>query len=332
MGVPRRRPLIVVALLTALVLPAVGPAGAALVQVDVPTDSTAMDARITAEGDARWTITYRVELNTEDRRAAFSDLESDVAANESAYLDRFSDRMTRTVDRAESETGRAMAIENLSVSTETTGVPAEYGLLRYRFRWTNFATVAEDRVRAGDALAGLFLDDDTSLTIGWPAGYERASATPPPTTTGNHSLTWRGPRDFGAGEPRIVLEPADGGLPGLVLAPGVVLVLVAAAGALAWRRRGSSGTAEAGAATAPAGDGEAPQAAAPSDELLSNEERVLRLLEREGGRIKQQAIAERLEWTDAKTSQVIGDLRGADEVETFRIGRENVVTLPDHEL
>lgn len=67
----------------------------------------------------------------------------------------------------------------------------------------------------------------------------------------------------------------------------------------------------------------------PPSELLSNEERVVRLLEQHDGRLKQQQVVQKLDWTDAKTSQVIGDLREEGTVETFRIGRENVVRLPE---
>jgi len=64
-------------------------------------------------------------------------------------------------------------------------------------------------------------------------------------------------------------------------------------------------------------------------ELLSSGERVLWLLEQNGGRMRQQAVAERLDWTAAKTSQVVSDLRENGAIESFRIGRENVLTLPD---
>jgi len=68
------------------------------------------------------------------------------------------------------------------------------------------------------------------------------------------------------------------------------------------------------------------------DELLSNEERVLRLLERRGGRIKQQEVVEALDWTEAKTSQVVSGMREEGTIEGFRLGRENVLTLPDEEI
>jgi hypothetical protein len=67
------------------------------------------------------------------------------------------------------------------------------------------------------------------------------------------------------------------------------------------------------------------------DELLSNEERVVRLLEEHGGRLKQQAVVAELDWTEAKTSQVVSDLRETGDVESFRLGRENVLSLPDAE-
>jgi hypothetical protein len=45
--------------------------------------------------------------------------------------------------------------------------------------------------------------------------------------------------------------------------------------------------------------------------------------------MKQKAVAEQLGWTDAKTSQVTKKLRENDELEGFRLGRENVLSLPE---
>lgn len=66
----------------------------------------------------------------------------------------------------------------------------------------------------------------------------------------------------------------------------------------------------------------------PPPDLLSNEEQVVRLLERNGGRMKQQEIVAELGWTEAKTSQVVTKMREDGELDGFRIGRENVLTLP----
>ncbi|PSQ56703.1 hypothetical protein BRD22_04940, partial [Halobacteriales archaeon SW_8_68_21] len=66
-------------------------------------------------------------------------------------------------------------------------------------------------------------------------------------------------------------------------------------------------------------------------DLLSNEEQVLRLVESKGGRMKQKRVAEELDWTAAKTSQVVTGLRDEGDLDGFRLGRENVLSLPDYD-
>ncbi|WP_226022437.1 helix-turn-helix transcriptional regulator [Halomicrobium salinisoli] len=352
----------VVAAVAALCL-LTAPAGAAglggLAQESVDPDAVVMDVALQEDGDAEWTVTYRVRLADDNETAAFEDLRDDVRANESAYVDRFADRMGGTVAAAENATGREMAVENVSVDAETTALPQEYGVLTYRFRWTNFAAVAGDEIRAGDALGGLFLDGESRLRMSWPEGYERASATPSPDATGEREVAWQGPRDFDADEPRLVVAPGTAATPteavpdesggsAWIVALSALLGLAGVAAVLWANRRygwtdwtlaggdgddGPDDAASSGAEDADGGDAAAAPVSAgddgPPPELLSNEERVLTLLEQHGGRMKQQQVAADLDWTAAKTSQVIGDLRDDDEVETFRIGRENVVTLPD---
>jgi hypothetical protein len=66
-------------------------------------------------------------------------------------------------------------------------------------------------------------------------------------------------------------------------------------------------------------------------DLLSNGEQVLRLVESEGGRMKQKRVAEELDWTAAKTSQVVTGLRDEGDLDGFRLGRENVLSLPEYD-
>jgi uncharacterized membrane protein len=62
--------------------------------------------------------------------------------------------------------------------------------------------------------------------------------------------------------------------------------------------------------------------------LLSDEEQVLSLLEANEGRMRQQAVVAELDWSETKTSEVVGELREAEAVEVYRLGRENVLSLP----
>ncbi|WP_049991373.1 DUF7345 domain-containing protein [Natrinema salifodinae] len=64
-------------------------------------------------------------------------------------------------------------------------------------------------------------------------------------------------------------------------------------------------------------------------ELLSDEERVLRLLRRNNGRMKQASIVKETGWSNAKVSQLLSQMDEDGEIEKLRIGRENLITLPE---
>ncbi|MFB6298553.1 MAG: hypothetical protein ABEH56_08550 [Salinirussus sp.] len=315
-------------------------------QTGIDADTVVLEAALAPDGDATWRVAYRIRLDDRNATDAFESLRADIEANRSGYLDRFGSRLRRTVGAAENATGRRMSVRNLSVEVRRESQPdVSFGVVTYRYEWVRFGTVEGRTVRAGDAVDQFILDSATVLRFTWPANYSRRSSTPAPTTTGTDAVVWRGPRDFDAGEPRLVVVPdstvdgsagtdsrgsGDGsngrGLP-VVIVGLVVLAALAAGGGWLFARRRDAGNAPEDVASDAGGADGAPEQ--PPEELLTNEERVLRLLEGNGGRMKQQAVAEELDWTAAKTSQVVGDLREADELAVFRLGRENVLTLPD---
>ncbi|ELZ18252.1 hypothetical protein C478_01300 [Natrinema thermotolerans DSM 11552] len=73
---------------------------------------------------------------------------------------------------------------------------------------------------------------------------------------------------------------------------------------------------------------EEPVGDAVDPELLSDEERVLRMLKQNGGRMKQASIVSETGWSNAKVSQLLSQMDDDDEIEKLRIGRENLITLP----
>jgi len=382
----------------------------------VDADRTRIRVDLRPDGNATWTVELWTRLENDDDRAAFESLEADVENDSAAFTTDFRDRMVGSVEAASEETGRTMAIEELTVSTRTEGVPGSYGVLAYEFAWLNFSRVDGDRIYAGDAIDGLLLEPDTRLTISWPSDYEPTSMRPEPDERTDTAAVWRGSETlFLTGEPRVEL---DSGSESGSLLPTVALALLGLLllGTIAWlgrsgrlrvpdalgggaARRGDGeagehaggaggGTAGAGAraddsapdattasdeapdaasapdeatgaaeppgdataegpaADAPPADGAGPatddEAAAAGEsadeeddsedlprELLSNEERVLRVLEDHGGRMKQQQVVAELDWTEAKTSQVVTSMREDDQLEVFRIGRENVLALPE---
>ncbi|MFC7135697.1 DUF7345 domain-containing protein [Halobaculum litoreum] len=177
---------------------------------DVAADRVVLRATLRPDGDAEWRIAYRIELTDDNTTAAFESLQTDIRANRSAYVSRFETRMATTVGAAENATGREMAATNFSVSAQRNPFPTstDYGVVAYTFTWEGFAATQGDRLVAGDALAGLFLDSGTVLTVAWPDGYEVRGVAPEADERSETAVTWRGERNFGPDQPRVTVAPA----------------------------------------------------------------------------------------------------------------------------
>ncbi|PGF16153.1 hypothetical protein CP556_08500 [Natrinema sp. CBA1119] len=327
-----------------------------LQQDQIDADEVRMDVALEPDGTAEWTLEFWVRLDDNESTTAFESLQSDIRDDPDNYTQSLADRMDETVGAASNATGREMAADEFGVSTARQSLAREYGVVRYTFRWDGFAAVEGEELRAGDAVEGIYLDDGTRLLLEWPDGYERTSVAPDPDDERENAVIWRGGEtDFVSGEPRVVVTSAGGGTGANAAMIAGIAVVVAGlgAGGIWWYRNRTSGegqtTNEGGSSapgthpeSAPSTGSESATASATTDDaagssataapdpaLLTNEEQVLRLVEENGGRMKQQAVVEELDWTDAKTSKVVSALRDAGELESFRLGRENVLSLPD---
>lgn len=305
-------------------------------------------------GSATWSIEYAYRLDTDNRSAAFEDLRTDIRENRSKHRSAFRSRLEKSVARARNDTGREMEMRGVSVEARRQQIGSDTGLVTFRFRWTNFSRASGSQLVAGDAIDGFIVDERTRLEFAWPEGYESRSVRPaPPDERVETAVAWEGYRNFPSGQPRLTVqeeptataEPSaaertagtdtpDGGTPGrdgesppgalqaILLAAAVVLV-----GSLGWAygRIGGNDT--------PSRGDDEPGTAGPDEDipvdLMSNEERVLYTLREHGGRMKQTALRQELDWAAPKTSKVLGDLKEAESVDVFRLGRKNVVTLPD---
>ena len=66
-------------------------------------------------------------------------------------------------------------------------------------------------------------------------------------------------------------------------------------------------------------------------ELLSDEDHVLQLLEEHGGRMKQVYIVEQTDWSKSKVSMLLSDMEEDGEISKLRVGRENIISLAGEE-
>ncbi|WP_254861773.1 helix-turn-helix transcriptional regulator [Halovivax gelatinilyticus] len=288
---------------------------------------------VAENGTANVVVTYRYELDTNETDEEWETLREDIENRSTAYAAGEHERWNATLQAARNGTEREMSITPVTVAIGEVTTPRTYGTVTYTFSWSGFASVEPKWIGIGDALSQYTLDEGTTLWIRWPEAYELQEISPSPDHDRETGVGWDGEEtDFIDGEPRVeVLErgepvenesddPDDRSLVPFVLAG---LVLLGAAAAIVWWSRRDDQSAP---------SSEQPTRSAPTTpppELLSNEERVLTLLADNGGRMKQQTIVAELGWTEAKTSQVVGELREAGDVEVFRLGRENVLALPE---
>ena len=314
-----------------------------------------MTVSLDADGDATWNVTTTVPIESPSDRRAFEELATEFRRGEgpgpSATLFR------RAAAAASQETGREMQIKNV----ERTAIPGNAtGRLTLTFTWTNFARTPVDRVVVGDAFNttnGTWLPGLTAsqtLIIRSPPDYGVESA--PPVGIQNGVVRLEGPATFEPGYLSITYEhsgpldqdPSGWFDLGLLPLAGLALLALAilASGIYLWRRRetpagpgpittepnGGEPDGETAPESAPVTDGTAGAAGAVDEELLSDEERVERLLAQNGGRMKQADIVSETGWSNAKVSQLLSSMAEADRVNKLRIGRENLISLPDEDI
>jgi hypothetical protein len=324
---------------------------------------------VQSDGDARWRVSTTFDLATEAERQEFRSLASAFESGETSALGL--DAFRRASREASVATGRDMTVSLVERRSSPDAVVENgTGRLTVVFTWTNFGQVDGDRLRLDDVfLAGPDkstwmpgLDDGDSLIIRGPEGYGVADSNAAPQYRDNRpTLQWFGPAEFdantlaaaftGQGTP----TPTPGGPQPSVpwplvftvgLGGGVVAVYLLA------RHRNGDGDGV-GLPSPPTGNGDddgpatgaqtaagsgqtagadATDAAAIDEDLLSDEERVERLLERNGGRMKQASIVKETGWSNAKVSQLLSSMEAEGRIDKLRIGRENLISFPEEDV
>ena len=296
-------------------------------------DNTITRIVVHENGSATWTLQIRTRLETDENESDYRAFQERFRENESRYLDDFRASITGIVGNAREVTDREMEATGFRAETSIQSIPRRWGVVTFEFRWDGFAATDGDALRVGDVFqGGLFIAEGDSLEVVAPGGHRIESADPAPDESSDGVVTWSGREDFADGRPQVVIAPTGtagaGSPPWQAIAIGAALLGLAAVAALGYRRFGG----RSGGAAATAGDDGAGGGAAgeSNDEpLLADEDHVLRLLADRGGRMRQQAIAEELDWSLSKTSRVLGRMDDADQVGKLQLGRENVIALPE---
>ena len=182
-----------------------------------------------------------------------------------------------------------------------------------------------------------------------------------------NSVRWSGEQQFLDGQPGAVFTRdgvAEGSAVTWEFAVGGLLVLALGGGAIWYHRRqtddaddtgdgptpdvvGQSDDSEASASSAAAATAATTDRGAdddpatqetqpepnplPDEELLTDEDRVVKLIRENGGRMKQVNIVEETGWSKSKVSMLLSDMEEDGTISKLRVGRENIISLDGFE-
>jgi uncharacterized membrane protein len=332
----------------------------------VERSNTTFVVTVLREGDARWRVTTSFNLTSDVQVETFKSLASSYEAGETTSMGLSAFRTGASL--ASAATGREMAISDPQRSSTLPSDTPGTATLELSFTWTNFARTDNGTVHVGDAfnttdrwLDGL--EPNQRLELRPPRGYTVLNS--PAVPWRNRSLVWTGPATFDGTDVWATFSPNGPNGPGTTPGPdegfdggdlplmafgGMVVGAFVLVGYWVVQRRpdeptvsvesaddGSVG-ADAGAEAAGAASGAAADDATDEDdgdlddELLSDEERVERLLDDNGGRMKQANIVKETGWSNAKVSQLLSAMEEEDRIDKLRIGRENLISFPDEDV
>ncbi|WP_049926935.1 helix-turn-helix transcriptional regulator [Halopiger goleimassiliensis] len=331
-------------------------------------ESTTFEITVHENGSATWTFQYEQPL-TEDSDGIetpenFRTFADEFESEETALYVQFTEQAELMAETAIEDTDREMAASNFNRSADIEGQLNAIGVVEMSFLWENFAETTDGQVVVGDVFQGLIITADQEIVVKPDGNLAFSSATPEPDSVVGSSieeatsLHWKGEREFFEGHPRVVLESdhdgAVGGSSSLserispngdaspwTLGLGVLLVGLALGAAGLWYRHRSTSDADGAEPNTGGSDDDTPSAdAQPSDapadpledeELLTDEDRVVKLIENNGGRMKQVDIVDETGWSKSKVSMLLSDMEDEGTISKLRVGRENIISLEGYE-
>lgn len=325
-------------------------------------DSTAFEITVHENGSATWTFRHERRLADEEEEENFAAFAEEFESEETGLYERFTDQSEALADTGSQATDREMETTAYNRSATTEYRPDAVGVIEMSFVWNGFADVQEDRIVVGDVFQNLYLGADQSLVIEPEGDLVITAAEPEGEYTGTtmenaSSMTWTGEREFLEGNPRVVLRDADAvgsgdtagtadGSEGFLLSwpalLGTTAVVIGAVIAVAWYRSRDDEppSSEATESAEPIGPQPEPEAATTEEsasesltenELLTDEDRVIRLVRDNGGRMKQVNIVEETGWSKSKVSMLLSEMEREGSISKLRVGRENIISLEGYE-
>lgn len=323
---------------------------------------------VSENGDARWTVEYRRRITDEQDVDDFRQYAERFNTEETETFSDFQQRADRLTQDGTEITDREMNATDFQREARYSEISRD-GIIEMSFRWEGFAEQNGEQVVVSDLFDGGFVileDQRLRIERGENVSFDSVSPSPDEVEVGDESepgewVEWSGYREFEPGEIDVRLSPPDmtpnestngtgsddgtdtggedpetgGGGSGMMvpLMVGLLLLLGVGGSAIWYTMARSEQDESAGPAEAsPQADEQAEASGAlETEQLLSDEDRVLKLLEDNGGRMRQVTIVEETEWSKSKVSMLLSDMEDEGEISKLRVGRENIISLAGEE-
>jgi PGF-CTERM protein len=156
-----------------------------------------------AAGDADVSVTFTYDLDSEDERAAFEELQGNETARK-ALAERFGNRMAAVAEDTSAATDREMSVGDPTAQLRRDG---DVGTVELSVAWSNLAAVDGDRLTVTEPFASGF-EPDRAFAVVPPEGYGVSSAEPTPSGSDETTATWDAGTSLEGFE--AVVEPTDG--------------------------------------------------------------------------------------------------------------------------
>lgn len=334
-------------------------------------DRTIFRITVFEDGDARWTIENRREipLSAEEEIEEFEAFAEQFVEEDTETFQNFRHRAHQLTQEGSEVTDREMDASNFERDARYFNQEGiiEMSFRWEGFAEDEGDRIVVSDIFDG----GFVILEDQKLRFehGEELRFERMPEDHPPDRTEldeedspGEWMEWDGPQEFSAGSPEIVFVPADtpteetqtdepetdeaaddeqhdqeeedSGM--MVPVLFTLLLLVSVGGGALWYKMsrqegGITGTEPADSPVEGGGSRTGTGPAIQQEQLLSDEDRVIKLLEENGGRMRQVSIVEETEWSKSKVSMLLSAMEEEGEISKLRVGRENIISLAGQE-
>lgn len=296
-----------------------------LIVATIPSNAVAQEQTVqriniielNESGDAQWSVEVREPLETETDVSNFESYVEQVNNTENNQTtNRFRDEFERVVQGADDSYERDMSLGQINVDAKISNTATgTFGLTIIQFKWVGYADSAENgNIKLGQILSdGYTIDESERLRIVPPEGYATGTTPAGSEVTDDNDVQWTGPyafTDLSFNFTKQANNPDQSLSPAVIGSVALIITILSLIGAYKYRSKDEEDENEWS-----------------SEDLETEEEKVVSLLEENDGRIKQKSVSDEFDWSDTKVSRVTGELEEENIIRKLTVGRENVLDL-----